>query len=99
MQLGKFIAVLLFALSIGCNNEPSPVTVSPGPPPVKAMLEDLSQTGEMSSGISEIDAALTEMKSTDPAKAEKLLKELDELRSATSADDIKTKAKAMADQL
>jgi hypothetical protein len=42
---------------------------------------------------------LDAMKATDPAKADKLAKELDALQKSKDPNQIKSKAKAMASQL
>jgi hypothetical protein len=99
MRFGLTLALVLMGFAAGCSNETAPVTVTPGPPPVKAMLEDVAKTGELGSGMMEVESALNDMKATDPAKADKLLKEFAELQQASGPDEIKAKAKAMADQL
>lgn len=99
MRIGMMFSLMLVAFLLGCSNEPAPVTQTPGPPPVKAALEQIANTGEMGSGMMEVEQGLNELKKTDAAKADKLLKEYSELQLAKDPADVKAKAKAMADQL
>lgn len=92
-------AAICLAL-VGCSNQPTPQAVTPPPPPAaKALLEDVAKSGELGSGAESIRQALEQLKATDSAKAEKLLTELGELETTSDPAKIKTKAKAMADQL
>lgn len=99
MRIGMICALLLAGFLVGCSNEPAPVATPAGPPPVKAALEQIATTGEMGSGMMEVENGLNELKKTDAAKADKLLKEFAELQSAQDPAEVKAKAKAMADQL
>jgi len=99
MRIGLIFSLLFVALFLGCSNEPAPVTQTPGSPPVKAALEQIATTGEMGSGMMEVEQGLNDLKKTDAAKADKLLKEFAELQTASDPETVKTKAKAMADQL
>jgi len=99
MRLRMMIALLFMGYVIGCSSEPAAVDVKPVASPAKALLEEVAKTGELGSGAMDIDTALNKMKSTDGAKADKLLKEFGELKTAKSPDEVKSKAKAMADQL
>ncbi|MBI2477965.1 MAG: hypothetical protein HYV60_04760, partial [Planctomycetia bacterium] len=92
----ELILALLLGFVIGCSSEPPAVSVTPTPSPVKAMLEDLANTGEMGSGMMDIESGLNALKQTDAAKADKLLKEYAELQAAAGPEEIKAKAKAMA---
>jgi Arc/MetJ-type ribon-helix-helix transcriptional regulator len=92
------IAVVALAL-VGCGGVKS-VPVSPPPPsPVKTMLEDVAKTGELGSGAEAIRTGLTEMKSSNAAVADELLKELDQLEKLQDPAKLKAKAKAMADKI
>ena len=99
MRIGMIFSLLLVAFLTGCSNEPAPVTQTQGPPPVKAALEHIANTGEMGSGMMEVENGLNELKKTDAAKADKLLKEFADLQAAKDPETVKSKAKAMADQL
>lgn len=92
------LAMLSF---VGCG--PASVTsepVTPAPPPAaKAMLTELASSGELGSGAESIRAALEELKATDAAKGEDLLKDMDQLEKMTDPSKVKAKAKAMADKL
>ena len=98
MRLGKLIAVGLLALLLGCSNEPAPVSVTPVASPAKGVLEEYAKTGEMGSGILEVQTAVDNMKQTDAAKAAKLDGELQALQKETDKEKVKAKAKALADQ-
>ena len=95
-------AVLLLAAVTGCGggaNIPEASVTPPPPSPVKAMLMDVANSGELGSGASLIREGLETMKATDPAKASVLLEELTALEGLEDPDEIKAKAQAMADQL
>ena len=95
-------AVLLLAAVTGCGggaNIPEE-KVKPLPPsPVKVMLMDVANSGELGSGASLIREGLETMKATDPAKASVLLEELTVLEGLDGPEEIKAKAKAIADEL
>ena len=99
MRFLVFLAALLMSVALGCNSGPESVDVTPPASPGKAVLEDIANTGEISSGIMELDTVVADVKAKDPAKGEKLAKELDELKSLRDPAQIKAKAKSMADQL
>jgi hypothetical protein len=93
------ILMSAFALA-GCSNRPAPVSVTPpAPPPVKAMLEEVANSGQLGSGAESIRTALEGMKATDSAKAEALLNDLAALEKMTGEAKIKAKAKEMAGKL
>jgi hypothetical protein len=84
----------------GCGTGAESVSVEPPPPtPVKAMLDEVAATGELGSAAESIREGLNALKTTDAAKADALLTELAELEQMQDPEQIKTKAKAMADQL
>lgn len=95
------IGSLLLGLSLlGCGGGVSSTSVTPPPPPpAKAMLDEVATSGQLGSGASMIRDSLESLKASDAAKAEALLKELDELETMSDAAKIKAKAKAMADKL
>lgn len=94
VRLGVLLTVVVL---VGCGDS---VPVTPPPPPqAKAMLLDVAKQGEINSGIMAIREDLERMKATDPAKAEAMLRELDQLERMTSPQQITAKAKEMADKL
>lgn len=101
IQIFPSLSSLLLAGAIGCggaNIPETPVTPS-APPPVKAVLMDVANSGELGSAASTIRENLETMKATDAVKADALLNELTELEGLTDPDEIKAKASAMAEQL
>jgi Arc/MetJ-type ribon-helix-helix transcriptional regulator len=84
----------------GCGGNVESEAVQPaGPPSVKPMLEEIAASGAVGSGAETIREALTTLKASDAAKAEELLKDLDELEAMSDPSRIRQKAKAMADKL
>jgi len=100
-HLTKGLSFLLLAGAIGCGGANIPETaVTPLPPsPVKALLMDVANSGELGSTASTVRENLEAMKATDSVKADSLLNELTELEGLTDPDEIKAKASAMAEQL
>jgi hypothetical protein len=85
---------------VGCGPTDTVVEVEEVVVPAKAMLEDVAETGELGSASMEIRDALEGMKvEGDAAKADALLKELDELDALSDPNQIKKKASSMAGQL
>jgi len=91
------------AFVAGCgSNLPARVSVTPPPAaasPVKQMLLDVPQSGQLGSGTESLRADLEKMKSSDESKAKALLSDLDRLQKMNDPEAIKTLAKQMADQL
>ena len=100
MRLAQLAALCLLTALLGCSNSgPAPVTVTPAPTPAKKILEEIGTTGEITSGIMEVDSAVNDLRATDAAKADKISKEMEALRAAKTPDEVKAKAKAIASQL
>lgn len=96
---GVAVCVILMAF-IGCQESVEVTPVTPPPPtPAKSILSEVAQSGELGSAASSIRDALTQLKETDAAKADELLKDLDELETMSTPDKIKAQAKKMADKL
>ena len=57
------------------------------------------ESGVVDSGLMVVREELEKMQSTDAAKAQELLKDLDELESMSSPDQVRNKAKAMLGKL
>lgn len=66
--------------------------------PVKSVLEDVANSGELGSAAMEIEESLQKMKADGHPKADELLTDFENLKSATGAK-VKSQAKAMADKL
>lgn len=92
-------ALLIGVSLVGCGGVESTAVTPPPPPQAKALLSDVANSGELGSGASMIRDSLESLKATDAAKAEELLKELDELEKMSDAAKIKAKAKAMSEKL
>lgn len=92
------LAALAGLAGCGAPVESTSVT-PPAAPPAKAMLMEVASSGELGSGASLIRDSLTELHATEPAKADELLKDLDQLEGMGDSAKIKAKAKAMADKL
>jgi|GEM_PF-1093692 len=95
------LPLVLMAALTGCGgaNIPEVSVTPPAASPVKALLMDVANTGELGSGASLIRDGLEEMKATDPAKASVLLEELTVLEGLEDPAEIQAKAKAIADKL
>lgn len=97
MKFPKSLLLTATVLLAGCGvNEVEEKVAPAGPPPVKAMLEGVAQTGELGSGAMEIREGIEKL---DGPKAEELKNDLAELEKATTPEEVKAKAKAMADKL
>ncbi|MBM3970290.1 MAG: hypothetical protein FJ302_10560 [Planctomycetes bacterium] len=98
----SLIVVSVLAGVVGCGGSelPKPVSVTPAAPPaLKAMLENVVETGEVGSGAEQIRAELEKLKQTDDAKGTALLTDLDKLEKLSDPDAVKTAAKAMVGKL
>jgi hypothetical protein len=74
-------------------------SVQPASASAKTMLENIAQSGEVTSDAMSIEEELEKLKSTDEAKATALLEDLKALRGMSNSQQIKQKAKEMADKL
>lgn len=100
MKSPKLLLAIVVAAAIGCGVKEEVKTVTPaGPPPAKAMLEEVAKTGELGSGAMEIRSSLETVKGADAAKGEALLKDMDELEKLGDPEQIKAKAAEMAGKL
>ena len=89
----------LFIAGCGPGQLPSETVTPVAPPAAKAQLTDVANSGELGSAASAIRESLEAMKATDSAKADELLNDLTALEGLTDPNQIKAKAKAMADKL
>ena len=101
-----FPLVFLAAALPGCGgsevevqsqSEATPVTG--GKEQIKARLSEIATTGSGGSAVSGIREALTELKATDEALANQLLRDLDRLETLSDPNQIKALAGSMADKL
>lgn len=101
--LRLWMLVFCVALVVGCSRERPAVPVkqaaSPAAEAVKSGLKEIADSGQIGSGMLTIRENLEKLKSTDPAKADALLKELDKLSAMSDPGAIRAKAKQMMDQL
>lgn len=99
----RLIVPCVVAVLVGCGSGTVGDTViestPAAAPPVKAMLEEVAESGQLGSGAMEIRDTLENMKAAGEPKAEELLSDMTKLEGAGSPDAIKKQAKAMADKL
>ncbi len=92
MWLKRLLLVAGMLVALGCGREETQ-TVAPPQSQIKPTLESVAQTGTIDSGLITVREELEAMKTTDAAKAETLLKDLDELEKM-SGNPAGAKAKA-----
>ena len=96
MGFARVLMLLLVVCLIGCG--PSETTKKVEPPAaqdqIKMALQNVAETGEIDSGLMVVSDKLEEMKATDAAKAEELLKDLADLEKS-SGEAAKKKATEM----
>lgn len=99
MRCALIFGLLCFA-AIGCGDESVPVEPPQTSSTVKVILEDAAETGQpIGSGGGEIQMEIDRIKETDPAKADKLQKQFDDLVSTQNPAQVKAKAKTMLAEL
>lgn len=99
MWLKRLLLVAGMLVALGCGREETQ-TVAPPQSQIKPTLESVAQTGTIDSGLITVREELEAMKATDSAKAETLLKDLDELeRMASNPAGAKAKAQEMLGKL
>ncbi len=85
---------------IGCGGGETSTSVEPpGQEQIKPALETVAETGVIDSGLMTVREEAEAMKETDAAKADELLKDLDELESLSDPAEVKAKAQQMIDKL
>lgn len=99
--IGKLVALAAIMLFVGCSAgvQDNPVEVTPSGANAKIALEGIAESGQLGSDVMTIEDDIASMKESDPAKAEALQKDLDELKSMGKPADIKKKAKEMVEKL
>jgi hypothetical protein len=83
----------------GCGGEEVISVEEPGQEQIRPVLEQVVKTGQLDSGIMIVQEQLEAMKQDDPSKAERLLKQLDDLQSQTSPNEIKAAAQKILNEL
>jgi hypothetical protein len=96
---GIVLAGALFIAGCGPGQTPAETVTPVTPPAAKAQLTDVANSGELGSSASAIRESLEALKATDSAKADELLNDLTALEGLADPNQIKAKAKAMADKL
>jgi outer membrane murein-binding lipoprotein Lpp len=103
MQVGKlFTVILCLALLAGCgsvSDQPKTVTPPAATESIKAVLNDLAQTGQMSSGVMTLETEIEKLRATDAAKADALKQGYDQLKGLNNPALIQAKAKEMLSKL
>ena len=97
MDFLRIVMLLAVLLALGCTSESESVTPPSTPPAAQnaqAMLEEIATSGEMGSGMMELRESL---EGFEAGKA--LIPDLDALEGMTNPEQIKAKAKEMADKL
>ncbi len=97
MHFAKLLALALVIVSlVGCGGAVSDAPVNVTPPAstdqIKAVLNDVVQSGQLGSGGMTIEQQIETIRATDAAKADVLKKDYEELK--TLADPARAKAKA-----
>lgn len=94
------VFMLLAFMNAGCGDDSVAVTPLPPTDRAKSYLEETAKTGDpIGSGEQELREQFEQIQQVDPAKGERLLKELDELAAMSNSGKIKAKAQAMAAEL
>lgn len=92
--------VLLVGVVVGCGGRERGVPVEPPSPKLlaKSILEETAAEGQMTS-VETLQEMLEAMKESDPAKADELLADYEELATLTQPAKITAKAREMAGKL
>jgi len=99
MWFARVMFLVVFVALIGCSGEKTtPVQQAAPTDQVKSALQNVADTGTIDSGLVTVRDQLEAMKATDAAKADALLKDLDELEGL-SGDAAKKKATEMIGKL
>lgn len=102
MQRARWISLLGAFLLVGCGpvgDSATTVTPPASTDNIRAVLTDLSKTGEMNSGVMMLESNIETLRQTDAAKADALKKGYDELKALNDPNQIKAKAQEMLGKL
>ena len=96
--MGKLLALAAVVLFVGCSAgvQDNPVEVTPTGANAKIALEGIAESGQLTSDVMTIEDDIAALKESDPAKAEALEKDLEELKAMSKPAEIKKKAAEMA---
>lgn len=92
-------------LVAGCSSQPPPPEPMPAADHARVTLQQAAQDGQVGSDVLALQGYFEELKATDPAKAESLLKDLDEMikvgttPSGSGSQRVKQKAQEMLEKL
>ena len=103
MWLVRIAFLLGMVVLIGCG----PGSTTEGPDAVsdsmvqsiKSALQDVAETGEMGEAFGEARGMVAELKETNPEIGNKLSADLEAMENLSSPDEIKAKAKEIAEGL
>lgn len=99
MRVGRAFGLLLVLVLAGCGGASGP-SADATAATAKAVLTGIAQSGEpLGKEREELQKVFEQLKATDAAKGENLLRQLEELASLNKAPQIRAKAAAMAAQL
>jgi hypothetical protein len=103
MHFAKHLALAVAIAAVaGCSSvTDTPVTVTPpaSTDQIKAVLNDVAQSGELGSGGMTLEQQIENIRPTDAAKADALKKGYEELKAATDPAKRKAKAQEMLSKL
>jgi cellobiose-specific phosphotransferase system component IIA len=99
----RFLLPLAVALLAGCSSRAPELrgTAQERAPEetVRSVLEGLAESGQSGSEIGQMMQALEKMKATDPAKAEALIEDANQIMKLSGPEAVKAKAKEMLAKL
>jgi hypothetical protein len=99
----QILIALLLSSIVGCgavtDDQPKTVTPPSSTEAIKAVLNDLAQTGQMSSGVMTLETEIEKLRPTDAAKADKLKQDYEQLKTLNNPAQIQAKAKEMLTKL
>ena len=104
MSFARYLAltVLGAAFLVGCGPKPEFEGTAEKTDPEQAIrttLEEIIQKGQLGSNVGAMMEAVAELKKTDSAKAEVLMKDVDELMASRGPQQVKAKAQEMLGKL
>ncbi len=100
-DVASFALACTLTLS-GCGDNSSVTqerVVPPEPPTAKQLLLQVAEAGGLGSGSFLIREELEKLRATNAAKANELIKDLDQLEKISAPSRFRTMAKKMADKL
>lgn len=98
----SFSYAFLLCMCLGCSGGGATTedpNIAPPAVPMKAMMEQIAESGEIGGSGMNFSEELEKLKAADPAKAAKVEKDLEELIKLMDPEAIKAKAKQIASSL